>query len=158
MLKALSYLYRQKEKRRYRCVWPCRSFQFVLQIMQNIWMNHVGSSMFHDSQPLQAGGSLCEPTGECAAAGICNMQAQTIIWRIRQGMVGTMPISSSWLTLIASFGHAKLSRCLADNQDSQKSCRLRKQLQSLLSERISKAECSWLGSASYINRITSSNV
>lgn len=116
-------------------------------------MNHAGSSMFRDSPPLRAGGPLCDPTGECAAAGICNMQAQVILSGIRQGLVGTMPISSSWLMLTASFGHAKASRCLTDNQDSQKSCRLRKQLQPLLSERASKAEHSWLGSVSYINRV-----
>lgn len=117
ILKALRYLYRQKAKRKYRCTEPFSSFQFALQVMQNIWTNPVGSSIFHDSQPLQVGGPFCDATGERAAAVICNMQAEMIIQRTRQGLVGTMPISSSWFMLIASFGHAKVSRCLADNED-----------------------------------------
>lgn len=79
--------------------------------------------------------------------------AQMITWRTRQGLVGTMPISSSLLMLIVSFDHAKISRCLADHWDGQKSCRLSKQLQSLQYESVSKTEHSWLGNVSYISQI-----
>lgn len=78
--------------------------------------------------------------------------AQMMTWRTRQGLLGIVPISFSLLLLTTSFGHAKISRCLADHQDSQKSCRLRKQLQSPQNESVSKAEHSWLGSVSYVSQ------
>lgn len=79
--------------------------------------------------------------------------AQMITWGTRQGFMGTVPISSSLFMLVASSGHAKISRCLADYWDSQKSCRLRKQLQSPKCGSVSKAENSWLGSVSYVRQI-----
>lgn len=79
--------------------------------------------------------------------------AQMITWRTRQGLVGTVPISLSLFMLITSFGHANISRCLADYWGSQKSCRLRKQLQSPQCGSVSKFEHSWLGSVSYVSQI-----